>query len=60
MVILFISIVLLFLFFSNPSGCVATLLFFVLFIGSFLTPFWPLTLGLLVLYFIVHGIFDKN
>lgn len=60
MVILLISIVLLFLFFSNPSGCVATILGLVLFLSSFLTPLWPLTLGLLVLYFIVHGIFDKN
>ena len=58
MVILLISIILMFFFFSNPSGCVATLLLFVLFIASFLTPLWPITLALLVLYFIVRGIFD--
>lgn len=60
MVILLISIILMFFFFSNPSGCIATLLLFVLFIASFLTPLWPLTLGLLIFYFIVRGIFDKN
>lgn len=60
MAILLISIILLFLFFSNPSGFVATLLLLVLFITSFLTPLWPITLGLLFLYFIVRGIFDKN
>lgn len=60
MVFLIVFLILMFFFFSNPSGCVATLLLFVLFIASFLTPLWPLTLGLLVFYFIVRGIFDQN
>lgn len=60
MIGLLVALFLLFVFFSNPSGCVASILMFMLFCAVFLTPFWPFAIALLVLYVVVRGIFDKD